>query len=216
MKKYHITKDGPKKCSAREGNCPITKSTDEKHYTDLNIANRVYEEKMQEEATQSLNKILKFNVKNVNLPKTELQSKLLPKKGGSYYGLTVNENSVQPHLEEWRKEIGEKNAREMENAKINRDGGYHFHITALSPKETRQLKKSGTKIEMPDFKINFTGIGSVQDGEKEAWFITVDSPEIDEYRKTLNLPKHHLHVTIGFKNGDIHNKPKDQSSLRIV
>lgn len=216
MKKYHITEDGPKKCSAQEGNCPITKSTDEKHYTDLNIATRVYEERMQEEIEQSLNKVFKDKPKKLNLPSSELESKLLPKKGGSYYGLTINEKFIEQHLETWRKEIGEKNAKEMEKTKINRDGGYHFHITALSPRETRELKKSGTKIELPDFKVKLTGIGSVQDRDKEAWFITVDSSDIDEYRKKLNLPKHHLHITIGFKNGDVHNKPKNESSLRYI
>lgn len=216
MKKFHITEDGPKSCSAKDGNCPITKSTDEKHYTDLNIANRVYEEKMKERTVQSLNKVFRITPKRYNLPKTEITSKLQPKKNGSYYGLTVDESAVQEHLKAWREEVGEKSAKIMEQAKTERDEGYHFHITALSPKETRQLKKNGVKIEQPSFNVRFTGIGSVEDGEKEAWFITAESSEIDKFRSELGLDKHHLHITIGFKNGDVHNKPKDELSLKIV
>ena len=141
MKKFHITEDGPKSCSAKEGNCPITKNTDELHYTDLNIAQRKYEEQMENETIQSLNKIFGVAPKKSNLPKIEITSQLRAKKGGSYYGLTIDETKVQKHLEAWKKEVGKTNAEKMEQAKVNRDVGYHFHITALTPKETRQLKK---------------------------------------------------------------------------
>lgn len=216
MKKFHITEDGPKACSAKDGNCPITQNTDAIHYTDLNIAQRDYEEQMRNETIQSLSKVFGVAPKKLNLPKIEITSQLHTKKGGSYYGLTIDENKVEKHLEAWKKEVGENNAQKMEQAKINRDGGYHFHITALTPKETRQLKKSEVKIEQPSFNVQLTGIGSVQDGEKEAWFITAQSSEIDEFRSNLGLPKHNLHITIGFKNGDVHNKPKDETSLKII
>lgn len=216
MKRFHITEDGPKACSAKDGNCPITQNTDAIHYTDLNIAQRDYEEQMRNETIQSLSKVFGVAPKKLNLPKIEITSQLHTKKGGSYYGLTIDENKVEKHLEAWKKEVGENNAEKMEKAKINRDGGYHFHITALTPKETRQLKKSEVKIEQPSFNVQLTGIGSVQDGEKEAWFITAQSSEIDEFRSNLGLPKHNLHITIGFKNGDVHNKPKDETSLKII
>lgn len=47
MTKFHITEDGPKQCRAKEGNCPITKNTDEPHFTTLEEAQAVYEQKME-------------------------------------------------------------------------------------------------------------------------------------------------------------------------
>lgn len=44
--RFHITDDGPKRCSAKQGNCPITKGTEAVHYDDLKIATKVYEESM--------------------------------------------------------------------------------------------------------------------------------------------------------------------------
>lgn len=51
MAKFHITEDGPKQCKAKEGNCPITKNTDEPHYTTLEEAQQAYESKMQQKLT---------------------------------------------------------------------------------------------------------------------------------------------------------------------
>lgn len=43
---YHVTEDGPKPCSAKPGNCPITKETGGDHYTNLNQAQKTYETQM--------------------------------------------------------------------------------------------------------------------------------------------------------------------------
>jgi len=217
MNNYHITEDGPKLCSAKKGNCPITRDSNDSHYDNVQEAQKIYEEKMLNLSQTVLYK--KSNngfPKKVNLPQITLSSRLKAKKGGSYYGLSIPEESIQQYLKVWRNEIGNDLAQEMEEAKINRDGGYHFHITALSPKETRSLKKKGQNIDLPDFSVALTGIGSVSDNDKEAWFITADSKEIDEYRRGLELPKHNLHITIGFKNGDVHTKSKDSSSLKFI
>lgn len=151
-----------------------------------------------------------------NLPKTVIESTLEPKKGGSYYGLSIDKEDFKTHLNAWRKIVGEKEADEMEQSKIDRDGDYAFHITVFTPKETRQLKKIDTQFENKKFKFNLTGIGRVENDNKEAWFITADSDDIDNYRATVGLPKHNLHITLGFKNGDVHNKPKDETSWKII
>lgn len=43
MAKYHLTEDGPKKCSAQQDNCPITKNTKEEHFANLQEAQAAYE-----------------------------------------------------------------------------------------------------------------------------------------------------------------------------
>jgi len=43
---YHITENGPKPCLAKNGNCPITKETGEKHYENFNQAQNIYETQM--------------------------------------------------------------------------------------------------------------------------------------------------------------------------
>ena len=204
--KFHLTDDGAKPCSAKPGNCPITKETGGEHYSSINEAEKSYE--------QSQSAFVK--PKKVGLPKTKITSTLIPKKGGSYYGLIIEHSDVQAHLKEWYKEVGADNAASMEQAKIQRDGAYEFHATLIKPNETRQLKKKGFKINLKDYNLNFTGIGSATDGEKEAWFITAESKEIEKMRSELELPKHDLHVTIGFKTGDVHTKPKGNNSIRLV
>ena len=42
MAKFHITEDGPKQCRAKEGNCPITRNTDEPHFATLEEAQQAY------------------------------------------------------------------------------------------------------------------------------------------------------------------------------
>lgn len=51
MAKFHITEDGPKQCRAKEGNCPITRNTDEPHFATLEEAQQAYESKMQQKLT---------------------------------------------------------------------------------------------------------------------------------------------------------------------
>lgn len=46
MTLHHLTEDGPKKCQAKPGNCPITKNTNEPHYDNAEEAQEAYEQKM--------------------------------------------------------------------------------------------------------------------------------------------------------------------------
>lgn len=46
MTLHHLTEDGPKKCQAKPGNCPITKNTDEPHFGTFEEAQEAYEQKM--------------------------------------------------------------------------------------------------------------------------------------------------------------------------
>lgn len=56
MAKFHLTEDGPKKCNAQPGNCPITRNTNEPHYETVQQAQTVYEQKMSTNNLQSMSK----------------------------------------------------------------------------------------------------------------------------------------------------------------
>ena len=218
--RFHITEDGPKKCSAQAGQCPITKQNGGQHYTDLADAYNAYEKLMNEKNSMGIQKNTHSdknsnNVKQVGLSKVEGVSRMVPQKHKSYHGMRVNEELVVEHVNAWRNELGVE-ASDMEQAKIERDGDYSFHITVLSPKETRQLRKSGTIIEEQGFAYTLSGIGQAVDGEKEAWFVIVKSDEMNDYRNELGLPPKDFHITIGFKNADVHTMPKDDSSLKFI
>jgi len=207
MTQYHITDDGPKPCTAKE-NCPIDGGN---YYETQEEAQKAYENRQNSFTTLNKNKIV-----NKNLPQVSLTAKITPKKAGSYFGMSINSDFVKKHLDAWREYIGKEKADDMEQAKINRDGEYAFHVTIIKPKEARQLKKEGVDIELKDFNLKFKGIGSTKDNDKEAWYIIVESNEVEKYRKELDLPKSDLHITIGFKNGDIHNKSKGEETLKMV
>lgn len=56
--KFHNTSEGPKICTAKEGNCPITRNTSEEHYVTFEGAQEAYEKEMEEEfsLTKTFNK----------------------------------------------------------------------------------------------------------------------------------------------------------------
>ena len=120
-------------------------------------------------------------------------------------------------MQAWRQHVGAETAEAMETAKIQRDGGYYFHVTLLTPKETRQLRKFGVSLPV-DTSMSFRldGVGSVRDGEKEAWYILVKSPVMNAGRRNAGLPPKDFHITIGFIGGDVHTVDKNDSTKRIV
>lgn len=154
---------------------------------------------------------------DVNLPRTTLTATLQTAKGKGYLKLDIPSEKLNKHIEAWKNYLGTKLSNEMMKNKAERDGRENkYHVTAVSPQETRKLKKMGVNIDYKNFSLSFTGIGSAKDGDKEAWFVTAESKEIDDYRASLNLPKHDLHVTLGFTVSDIHDQPKDESSWKII
>lgn len=48
VQQFHVTEEGPRKCSAQPGNCPITKETGEQHYITIEEAQTAYEHKMEQ------------------------------------------------------------------------------------------------------------------------------------------------------------------------
>ena len=99
-----------------------------------------------------------------------------------------------------------------------------YHITIVSPPELSSAIKNGTWGSIAavaelakDWKITgepkYVCIGKQEKDDNAAYFIVVDWPEAQEFRKEqFLLDKKDLHITIGFRRSDIHDVPKDKTT----
>jgi tRNA nucleotidyltransferase (CCA-adding enzyme) len=99
-----------------------------------------------------------------------------------------------------------------------------YHITIVSPPELSSAIKNGTWSSMEvvsdlakDWKITgdakYVCVGKQEKGDNATYFIVVDWPEAQEFRKEqFFLNKRDLHITLGFRQSDIHDVPKDAST----
>lgn len=101
-----------------------------------------------------------------------------------------------------------------------RDGAGNYHMTVITPKELRQLKKKahaeGVELQFPpvDFSFEVIGVGTAANDESQTWFAVVKSESIQEWRKSLGLEPHDLHITLGFElAGDVHGVAKGENQL---
>tara|TARA_Y100000034_G_scaffold28883_2_gene34743 strand:- start:14358 stop:14930 length:573 start_codon:yes stop_codon:yes gene_type:complete len=127
-----------------------------------------------------------------------------------------------------------KNSKELEQKKFERDG-HEWHITIISAIELnnvirnikaknqelskKQVKKQIKNKIISNIKENvrttptYKGVGAVKEEDNIAYFVVVDWPEMQNVRHSIKLPSKDFHVTLGFKNNDIHGIPKDKSTL---
>ncbi|MFU7501923.1 MAG: hypothetical protein ACE1S7_00225 [Candidatus Tisiphia sp.] len=57
------------------------------------------------------------------------------------------------------------------------------------------------------------GIGNIKEVDNETYFLVCQSQNVANLRQHLKLPTQNFHVTLGFKEADIFDRPKDKSSL---
>lgn len=105
---------------------------------------------------------------------------------------------------------------EFERNRFHRDG-VNYHITVLNPREYRdQLNKAqitlGT-LEGAIIEFTLVGLGAVSDGDNWAYYVVAESNDADEIREALELPKRDFHVTLGFRESDVHGRSKDRRTL---
>lgn len=97
-----------------------------------------------------------------------------------------------------------------------RDSG-SSHITVVSAAEFGKIKKiAPEKLEkvlgLKQVDVFCSGIGSVSAGQNATYFSLVSSGYLDTIRDGLGLGKKDFHITLGFKEKDLHNYRKDRSS----
>lgn len=211
--KYHITENGPRVCTASERKCPIGGD----HFYDLEKADVFYMDKMKMETFATYQPS-----KNRSLPPLTTVGVIEPMKNNSYCGAAVSMRSLGTRLKALQSFVGEEKYFELLNTKNKRDGTLVFHVTVLEPRETRQLRKNTetrNKIEknnLPVVDFIYGGIGTATDTEgNETWFVVVNSPQADQWRESLGLPKKDFHVTLGFIGKDVHNVPKNTDTVKI-
>lgn len=90
----------------------------------------------------------------------------------------------------------------------------HFHITVIASKEFKKIKSSFTIPETDNFKIFDMGIGVINGSQYESCnYVIIYSPQLQKLRKKYGLPNKDFHITLGFSNKDIHDKPKSLPTI---
>lgn len=197
--KYHITDTGPKPCRASKKPCPIRGE----HYSSPEEAMKAYEKNI----SKGLSTL------PLKLSKTvTITSRVEPLNNKSYYGCEIDSKVVSSFEKDFTDLVGTNKAEEYRFNKSNRASGSGYHVTVLTPKETRALKNRN--IELPDNpRIELIGVGSIESGDNKAWYVVCASPELDQWRNQHNLPPKDYHITLGFHNKDVYDKFKGKDTL---
>ena len=201
MAKFHVTEDGPKPCTASQRACKYGPADD--HYQDREAAQKAFENK-QEAVPTSLAR---------TLPRFAVPVKVTPFAGGRYFGCHINKTRVTSHLVAMQEELGVAKMSVYEGNKVKRDRGYIYHMTVVSPPEMKDLR--GRKYtDFPENPtVTFEGLGRVNEGENEAYYIVCSSPELDKWREDNGLPKKDFHITLGFSRKDVHTMGKGEDTI---
>lgn len=202
MKLHHMTSDGPKTCVAKPGKCRY-----DEHYDNPDEAWTVFESRQ-----PAFNVLSSRYSKDFGIKQATVFQKSMAR--GAYMGCEVSSSLVKPYLDELRYMSGDEKFQALSASKAARDRGYHYHVTTISPPEMRKIGVVSTSVDAYDLK--FKGIGKVNDGVNEAWFIVCESEGLDEYRTELGLPKKDFHVTLGFLNKDVHSMSKGLETLVVT
>ncbi len=132
----------------------------------------------------------------------------------SYSGVIVPSEKVEPVLRQLREAMTPDLYDFVVGNKDVRDGIGNYHVTTVTPSELRGLSRDGKSAEVErKFSYEILGLGTASNEKSSAWFAVVRSIPLQHYRASLGLPEKDLHITVGFTNGDVHDKPKGLSSL---
>ncbi len=114
--------------------------------------------------------------------------------------------------------IGDDEYQEFTKHKMLRDGS-KFHITVINVMDYNRLCKDlGIddfinslepifKYEIDDIRMK--GIGTATKGENRTFFIVCKSDKLEAIRTRFDLPEFDFHITLGFKNKDVHSVRKN-------
>jgi len=130
--------------------------------------------------------------------------------GNNYVGIKVPTDIVKPFVNKLKYIIGDDYTIYVDNQQ-NRDKG-HYHITVINVMDYNSLIKRYGPIEFlqrldvifnTDVDVSFEGVGTATKGDNKAYFIVVESDDLNIIRDSFGLPKHDFHTTIGFKDKDV-------------
>lgn len=133
----------------------------------------------------------------------------------SYAGIEIPYESIKKYDDKLRGLLGDSYEQYKAN-KERRDGAGEYHMTIISPPEFGVLRKTKKDNEIPSSLMGnpkMIGVGAAKKGEDEAYYVVIDFPEANELRKSLGFEPKDFHVTLAFKNKDVHGVPKDSTTL---
>lgn len=131
---------------------------------------------------------------------------------GSLYLVGIN-NIINEFCEFF---FSEQDMNKMINRK-KRDGD-NFHITIIHSKEmnsinTADLDNVIAQFDFSDLDILCVGIGSVTNVESSSTYVKIVSQRLQDIRNRYKLSNDNFHVTLDFKNGDVHCKQKSLTTI---
>ncbi|PCI27300.1 hypothetical protein COB55_06030 [Candidatus Wolfebacteria bacterium] len=148
-------------------------------------------------------------IKLLSIDKQELNENIIIDKG--FMSFPMDEMKIKPFLIKLKNRVGRDKYDSMVSNQQERDDN-RYHITILNHIEIRKLEK---QIETPQIKTEpkLLGLGVVNEGFEQSYYVIVDFPEVNDYRQWLGLDKKDLHITLGYTNKGIMNVKKDKSTL---
>lgn len=102
------------------------------------------------------------------------------------------------------------------NKKLLDRNNNKYHITVFNVMEYIKNKNLNKFIGLAINNIEYLGIGSIINNDKETFFIVIKLDIINTLRKTVNLVPKDLHITIGFTHNDLFNKNKDILNIHKI
>lgn len=211
MSKIHVSEAGVRPCEApTPQECPVGYA----HFDNEDQAKDFYEKMMTDRETP-----LKGHRKNSVNSSSSFESfsaKPIPINKGYYHAFPVPQQKMIEWENKLRAELGDEYYNEVTSNRHRRDRGKHYHITLLSPQETKLLKANGKLSKLDEVgaaTFETLGVGEAQSGDNTAFFAVVRSPHVNAWRESVGLEKRDLHITIGFDGKDVYDQPKDESSL---
>lgn len=200
MKKFHLNDDGDfLECRAKVRDCHF------QHFRSV----EEFENHVKEEERGGM---VESRFRGVYVP-------TLIAKNTHYVSLGVPKVSMSEVVQQWSYVCPQ--FEQFAHNRHKRDKTEDFHITIVSPQEFRKVFKKQVPQTYRNFSVSAVGIGKaeetiVKEGAEipnETWFAVVESPEIDQWRADYGLPPHDLHITLGFKEKDIHGVDKGAGSV---
>lgn len=147
-------------------------------------------------------------------------SKITDNSGSDYIAVKVNNEDAY----EYQEMLHQLGLHEYTSNQIKRDKG-HFHVTIINAMEYGNLKKNyseklpilETYLQEP-VDMFFHGIGKASKDDKSgqtntALFAVIENATLSSLREKLGMKPFNFHMTLGFKDKDVHGVPKDKSTV---
>ncbi len=135
---------------------------------------------------------------------------LTDNQGLSYLAGTVQRADIEQYLKQLRLILGEDYQTYRQHQASRDDNA--FHVTLVNPYEYQALIDKTTSLSQK-VSIQLHGLGRVSQGKHSSYFVVASSADGQFLRQNLLLPTKDFHITLGFKEHDIHGVSKGEETL---